>query len=274
LIGLPDSFLKQYNEKHSPHTLFGVISSSIQSGADWATALLNWAKRKEITINGASKTADAVFGTSADQVIDDFTTYTDQTDADASWVSSDTGIIRANPTTDLLDAVYTQDGTNNSISYDLTSISDTAWTIRWKHKLTAITSNPDTHMLISASDSSTDMDTAQDSINVRMSGTALNTLSIGSSDGAVPEASPSDTLTLSWTVGDTRYYELKRLSATSIKLIIYSDSEYTEVLGTISKKLNMLVIGDSKPKKNKIDKAKELKIDIINEKDWYKLLDI
>ena len=57
MIGLPDSFLKQYNEKHSPHTLFGVISSSIQSGADWATALLNWAKRKEITINGASKTA-------------------------------------------------------------------------------------------------------------------------------------------------------------------------------------------------------------------------
>jgi len=47
-----------------------------------------------------------------------------------------------------------------------------------------------------------------------------------------------------------------------------------KVLGTISKKLHMLVVGDSKPVKNKIDKARELKINIINEKDWYKLLDI
>ena len=47
-----------------------------------------------------------------------------------------------------------------------------------------------------------------------------------------------------------------------------------KVLGTISKKLNYLVIGDSKPTKKKIDKAKELKINIIKEKDFYKLLNI
>ncbi len=47
-----------------------------------------------------------------------------------------------------------------------------------------------------------------------------------------------------------------------------------KVLGTISKKLDILVIGDSKPTKNKIEKAKELKIEIINEKEWYKILDI
>ena len=47
-----------------------------------------------------------------------------------------------------------------------------------------------------------------------------------------------------------------------------------KVLGTVSKKLNILVVGKSKPIKKKIDKAKELKIQIINEKDWYKLLNI
>ena len=47
-----------------------------------------------------------------------------------------------------------------------------------------------------------------------------------------------------------------------------------KVLGAISKKLDMLVVGDSKPTKKKIDKAKELNIQIINEKDWYKLLNI
>ena len=47
-----------------------------------------------------------------------------------------------------------------------------------------------------------------------------------------------------------------------------------KVLGTISKKLDMLIVGDVKPTKKKIDKAKELKIQIINEKDWYKILNI
>jgi DNA ligase (NAD+) len=46
------------------------------------------------------------------------------------------------------------------------------------------------------------------------------------------------------------------------------------VLGTISKKLDILVVGDSKPTRKKIVKAKELNIKIINEKDWYKLLNI
>ena len=47
-----------------------------------------------------------------------------------------------------------------------------------------------------------------------------------------------------------------------------------KVLGTISKKLHMLVVGHSKPTKNKINKAKELKIQIVQEKDWYKILNI
>tara|TARA_B100001540_G_C15795465_1_gene637470 strand:- start:644 stop:2425 length:1782 start_codon:yes stop_codon:yes gene_type:complete len=45
-----------------------------------------------------------------------------------------------------------------------------------------------------------------------------------------------------------------------------------KILGTLSKKLNYLVVGNSKPTKNKIQKAKELKIDLISEDKWYKLL--
>ena len=47
-----------------------------------------------------------------------------------------------------------------------------------------------------------------------------------------------------------------------------------KVLGTISKKLNILVIGNSKPTKRKIDNAKQLNIEVIKENDWYKLLDL
>ena len=47
-----------------------------------------------------------------------------------------------------------------------------------------------------------------------------------------------------------------------------------KVLGTISKKLDILVIGNSKPTKKKIENAKHLNIKTIKESDWYKLLDL
>ena len=47
-----------------------------------------------------------------------------------------------------------------------------------------------------------------------------------------------------------------------------------KVLGSISKRLDILVVGNSKPTKKKIDKAKELKIQIIQENEWYKILNI
>ena len=45
-----------------------------------------------------------------------------------------------------------------------------------------------------------------------------------------------------------------------------------KVLGAISKKLNYLVVGDSKPTRKKIEQAKKLNIKIILEKEWNKIL--
>ena len=64
----------------------------------------------------------------------------------------------------------------------------------------------------------------------------------------------------------------KKISRSEAKAI--TEDNGGKVLGVISKKLNILVVGNSKPTKKKIDKAKELKIQIINEEDWYKLLNI
>ena len=47
-----------------------------------------------------------------------------------------------------------------------------------------------------------------------------------------------------------------------------------KVLGSVSKKLNILVVGDLKPTKKKVDKAKELKIKIYSEDEWYNFLNI
>ncbi len=47
-----------------------------------------------------------------------------------------------------------------------------------------------------------------------------------------------------------------------------------KVLGSISKKLDIIVVGNSKPTKRKVDKARELEIKILSEIEWYKLLNI
>jgi DNA ligase (NAD+) len=51
-----------------------------------------------------------------------------------------------------------------------------------------------------------------------------------------------------------------------------AESQGGKVLGSLSKKLNYLVVGDSKPTNNKVQKAKDLNIEIVLEKKWYELL--
>ena len=63
----------------------------------------------------------------------------------------------------------------------------------------------------------------------------------------------------------------KKMSRSEAKSI--AENNGGKVLGSISKKLDFLVVGDNKPTKKKIDKAKELKIKIVLEKDWEKILD-
>ena len=45
-----------------------------------------------------------------------------------------------------------------------------------------------------------------------------------------------------------------------------------KVLGSISKKLDFLVVGNSKPTKKKIDQARKLNIKIISENEWKRIL--
>ena len=62
----------------------------------------------------------------------------------------------------------------------------------------------------------------------------------------------------------------KNMSRSEAKAI--AETNGGKVLGSISKKLDFLVVGDSKPTKRKIEQAKQLNIKIILEKDWNKIL--
>tara|TARA_Y100000590_G_scaffold383669_1_gene454522 strand:- start:117 stop:2141 length:2025 start_codon:yes stop_codon:yes gene_type:complete len=62
----------------------------------------------------------------------------------------------------------------------------------------------------------------------------------------------------------------KKMSRSEAKAL--AEENGAKILGSVSKKLDYLVIGNSKPTKKKIEKAKELKIDLMTEEKWYDLL--
>lgn len=60
------------------------------------------------------------------------------------------------------------------------------------------------------------------------------------------------------------------MSRSEAKLI--AENNGGKVLGSVSKKLDYLIVGESKPTIKKINQAKELKVKIILEKEWNKIL--
>ena len=62
----------------------------------------------------------------------------------------------------------------------------------------------------------------------------------------------------------------KNMSRSEAKTI--AENNGGKVLGSISKKLDFLVVGNSKPTKKKVDQAKKLNIKIMLEKDWNEIL--
>ena len=65
---------------------------------------------------------------------------------------------------------------------------------------------------------------------------------------------------------------LDRMSRSEAKSLVENNGG--KVLGSISKKLDILVIGNSKPIKRKIENAKKLNIKMLKEKDWYEILNL
>jgi len=63
---------------------------------------------------------------------------------------------------------------------------------------------------------------------------------------------------------------LSKMSRAEAKALV--EKEGGKILGTVSKKLDYLVVGDSKPTPKKVEKAKELNIKILDGNNWYGLL--
>ena len=164
---------------------------------------------------------------------DDFSSYADQTAADAVYPRSGS-LNKVNFTNDNIDVDFKR-GNNARISRDLgSSISDTAWVLRFKIRFSALTANNKTlYVVFSTSDYSASTAVSQDSLGVGFgSGLSINALQNVSSNNAVVGNYYSANYT--WVTGTDYYIEIKRLSATTTSSQAFSDSGYSTSLVTTS----------------------------------------
>ena len=165
---------------------------------------------------------------------DDFD-YATQSAADAAWVSTDTAINRVNITDDDLD--FKADGSVSSkdkISYDLTSIS-TLFLSRFSVDFTTMTASggSGTKAFFGVTEGSV-YDSTENHIGFWVREQASTANDMGIKTGVGGDWSSGGATTLFSTVPSvTKYYvELKRTSATSITLSLYSDSNYSTLVET------------------------------------------
>ncbi|WP_428323650.1 hypothetical protein [Nitrosopumilus sp.] len=215
-----DDSITSIREYHSPHTLFGIISSSV-SGVEWPSFLVDWMKRASVTLNGAKKTAT---------IDDDGTSYADQTAYDATWTTSDTAKVRGNPTDDDIDFTFRRLASDvDSISRDLTSVSDDYWS--WRTKIDVTTVNSDTAIVCHLSSTqNADTDSNADRLGVALyaESSANYSLYLVESDGAgFTWGTGQDTGIAKAT--DVYYFEIKK-DGTKLTGTLYADSDYSEVL--------------------------------------------
>ena len=206
--------------------LFTFSFPSINRGAAWVTAFLDWTKRKQITINGAAKTAD----------LTDTFTSDNSTDQDATNISVDA------TTNFRWDFDIKNDSTNDASSIDFGStVSDSKFVIDFDFVLSTLTDASGTtanFVVLSSLDSATDSQTNQDALGMRIQNGVADAFGIVESDAQSLPAGASANMTTAVPTTRTYYVRFIRESTTKFTVILYADSDRSEVIDTISATIN------------------------------------
>ena len=181
------------------------------------------------------------------RVDDDFSSYANQSSADAVWESSDTAKVRVNITDNDIDFDSVEDDSNDSISYDLGStVSNTKWLCRFKFNISTadnsgLAPGQDRHAVViglfdvdetvgfhsSTSKSGVYLDLHLDRDGTDRTYFAKQSDTTGSFDGA------GQTSWSSFSTGTDYYCEIKRTSGTNATMTIRTGSHSgSTALGT------------------------------------------
>lgn len=195
---------------------------------------------------------DAIWGKDSDKKIEDCTTYANTTEGDASYPTGSTSKLRLNPTTDVIDTVNNVSSNDVALYRNLGSaLSDTAWVQRQKIDYSALVANGTAAQAhdtsIGMSDVSTSPTNNHDFLGFVIQGrstgfTFICASFIAKSLGSAPSASSSFATTPS--TSSPYYLQNSRLSATSFKSELFSNSVYSTSIEaetlTVSSLINSL----------------------------------
>ena len=158
---------------------------------------------------------------------DDFSSYTTQASADASWVSLDTAKNRVNISTKKLDFNIVRDGTSDDIDYDFgTTVSDTAWVLRYK----MVMNNPVApSQYINGGSIGLSSNTGINTMNIIGFGLEISNYTCTDILNGTPSSSLNylDDQFSHTPTAETLYVEIIRTSATSYTIELFSDSNYS-----------------------------------------------
>ena len=174
----------------------------------------------------------------------DFTTNT-------GWTATGTDVAVDSTTNDRLDFnIPNTASQTDAITYDLTSVSDSAWILRFKLVMDSYSQNTTAHakkLLIGLSSAphSTDVDSAQDAIGILFGSWDNGTHKIRSrdSDGGSWMGGSGTDFSEAFTDDEVYYVEIKRTSTTAYTVSLYSDSSYSTLIEAESETMASTIAG-------------------------------
>lgn len=235
LTHLTDSYLKAVDVEltHNTDSLLQSVDNELSHFTD-SYLFLRLTKvhttdslLKKLGIGGQCL-GDPIFGDNADRKTEDFSTYNTQGAADAKWVSNDTGNLRVNINTDLVDFTVKKDGTSQLMYFDTGAglLDDTAWIMRFKIKFTSIgTEGADNIVYIGCGSDNTlkPSESGHDWVGINYSTndgyfSAFQRTDNGSGGSGITSATAGQ--------GDTRYIEIVRLSSSFVFCRVADNSSF------------------------------------------------
>ncbi len=159
-----------------------------------------------------------------------------------NWADAGTDVL-VNTTTQVIDWDAGDVTTNHATAFDLGvgNVSDSEWTLRAKVTINNVVAgtNPNTNRIylgLFDSDQSVDSNTAQDGIYIGfIRGSVANQIAPFAENGAVLDSlGITPAFTEQMTSGDIFYVEIKRVTSTKVRMSLFSDADYSQLIQTVS----------------------------------------
>lgn len=212
-----------------------IISVPISAGMDITAKQTQVITLKnQATIENFNPTASSVWGTNADQSSETFATYTDQTDANTSWIKEDTSTKKqVDVSTDVLTANAFVDGDGDGVVYyDVTNLGNT-FTVDFKLNISSWTlytsgaSAPNQYYQVSSTSGSNG---SGDHLGLKVS-TVADKFEISYGDGStVNGQSVSSVFTSKPSELGTYYVRMLRPNDLTFTVSLYSDATRTTLI--------------------------------------------